>query len=419
MSNLALSGAICWEAETAGAYNPATLTGWAEPVDTWATDRVAVLESIDISGLTHDVLAPNRVTQYRNDGTPYILGVKGGSFKTKMYWTGHGSTMVGSPTINARENFIARAFGVAAALSATSSTTLTGGTAAVPTTTASGTFSAGSLCRIGALGDGDGDGQMYPVTTHTTTTLTLRGALNGAPVNGAVLYPVVQYAIPESPTGGAISGTRFLIQTANHQVKVRGAFPMQIVISGQNPGELPTIEITWGVSWWDYTSQTFPSTTSSAAAFFNPATTTNGSLNLQLVGTTTRALRDYRGLTITHTLGIVPREGPGGANLGQKIIGATRVPDDIQVEWTEDADAASATPGVPSLSLTSFYHIEFTGSSADGSAYGWAMPKACLMNRPTQRNEGGINVISPRFKAHTSTVTTSALTLAAIVYGEA
>lgn len=227
MSNLAMSGAICWEAET----------GWAEAVDTWSTDRVAVLDSVDLSGLTHDVLAPNRVTQDRNDGTQYIEGVKGGTFKTKMYWTGHGSTMVGSPTINARENFIARAFGVAAALSATSSTTLTGGTVTAPTTTASGTFTAGTLCRIGTLSDGDGDGQMYPITTHTTTTLTPRCALRGAPANGAVLYPVINYAVPESPTGGAIAGTRFLIQTANHQVKVRGAFPMSIVIAGQNPGE--------------------------------------------------------------------------------------------------------------------------------------------------------------------------------------
>lgn len=31
-----------------------------------------------------------------------------------------------------------------------------------------------------------------------TTSLTLRNALLGAPVNGAVLYPVVQYAIPEA-----------------------------------------------------------------------------------------------------------------------------------------------------------------------------------------------------------------------------
>src|SRR3990167_11410890 len=93
MSTPAVLGAISWEAESS----------WAEAVDTWATDRVAVLESVDISGLTRDVLEPNRVVQYRNDGTPYIEGVRGGSFKTKVYWTGHGPTMVGSPTIGAPE----------------------------------------------------------------------------------------------------------------------------------------------------------------------------------------------------------------------------------------------------------------------------------------------------------------------------
>jgi hypothetical protein len=259
---------------------------------------------------------------------------------------------------------------------------------------------------------------MYAITTHTTTTLTLRNALLGAPVNGAVLYPVVQYAVPESPTGGAISGTRFLLQTANLQYKIRGAFPMAIAISGLNAGELPTIEITWGVSWWDYTNQTFPSTTSSTAIAFNPGATCSGNLNVAAVGTTTSSPRSYRNLTLTHTLGVVPLEGPGGANPYQKIIGAMRTPDTIELEWSEEADAATTTPVLPLLALGTFLHVEFTGSTADGSAFGFAMPKACVASRPLQMNENGLNRLKIKLRAHTSTVTTSALTLSAIVYGE-
>ena len=409
MSNPAVLGAISWEAESS----------WAEAVDTWATDRVAVLESVDISGLTRDVLEPNRVVQYRNDGTPYIEGVRGGSFKTKVYWTGHGSTMVGSPTIGAHEDFIALAFGSAANLSASASTTLTGGTAAVPTTTASGTFDAGGLCRVGALGDGDGNGQVYAITTNVTTSLTLRGELDGAPANGAVLYPVVQFGVPESPTGGAITGTRFLIQTANYQVKARGCFPMSAVTTGLNPGELPMLEITWGVSWWDWANETFPTTTASVAGAFNPGAIANGSLNVQDVGTTTRATRSYRNLTLTHTLGVEPLKGPGGVSTNQVIVGAMRVPDTIELEWTEDAGAASTTPTIPGWALGTFKHVEFTGSVADGSVFAFACPRMCVATRPSQAADGNINRITAKLRAHTSTVTTNALTLSAIVYGSA
>lgn len=409
MANSPVLGAICWEAESS----------WAEAVDTWATDRVAILDSVDVSGLTHDVLEPNRVVQYRNDGTPYIEGKKGGTFRTKIYWTGHGSTMVGSPSIGAHENFKALAFGVAAAISATSSTTLTGGTAAVPTTTASGTFSAGGLCRVGTLGDQDGDGQMYAITTHTTTSLTLRTALRAAPANGAVLYPVVQYSVPEAPTTTAITGTRFLLQTANLQYKIRGAFPMSVAITGLNPGEVPMLDITWGVSWWDYANETFPRTTSSTALAFNPSAIAAGSLCMQDVGTTTRSERSYRNLTLTHTLGIVPQEGPGGVNPHQTIIGARRVPDNIEISWTEEADASTTTPVLPLLALGTFKHIEFSGGHTDGSAFGFAIPRACVMNRPLQEAGGPLNRLTIRLRAHTSAVTTNALTLSAITYGEA
>lgn len=409
MSNAAALGAICWEAESS----------FGEDQTTFATDRVAVLDAVDTSGLTHDVLEPNRVVQYMNDGTPYIEGVKGGSFKTKVYWTGHGSTMVGSPTIGAHETFLALALGSSADLSATSSTTLTGGTAAVPTTTASGTFDAGGLCRIGTLGDGDGDGQIHAITTHVTTSLTLRGAMRATPANGAVLYPVVQIYGPESPTGGAVTGTRFLLQTPNLQYECHGCFPTSMTITGLSPGELPTIEITWQVSWWRYSTATFPTTTASAAAAFNPAAIAAGSLNVQDVGTTTRNERTYRNLTLDIALGMVPLMGPGGVNANQVVVGARRIPTKYTLTYTEDADTTTATPVLPLYALGTFKHVEWTGSTADGSAIGFAMPKACVTNRPTQKADGSLNRLTITLRAHTSSVTTNNLTLAAFVMGSA
>lgn len=411
MANPSALGAICWEAESS----------WAEDVTTFATDRVAVLDRVDASGLTHEKLEPLRVVQYRNDGTPYILGTMGGSFKTRMWLTGHGSTMVGSPSIGAHENLLALAFGSSADLSASASTTLTGGTAAVPTTTASGTFDAGGLCRVGTLGDGDGDGQFYKIATHTTTTLTLIGALRGAPANGAVLYPVVQIYGPESPTSTAITGTRFLLQTANLQYECHGCFPMSVAFQGMNAGEAPSIEITWGVSWWRYSTATFPSAVTSTAASFNPGAIASGSLNIQDVGTTTRNERTLmRSVSLEHTLGIEVLTGPGGVNQYQKIIGARRTPDMVRLIVTEEADAATTTPVTPVYGTAStFKHIEWTGSTADGSAFGFAMPRACVTNVAVQKMDQNLNRLTTEYRGHTGSTTTSNLTLAAIVYGMA
>lgn len=179
------------------------------------------------------------------------------------------------------------------------------------------------------------------------------------------------------------------------------------------------LEITWGVSWWDYTSQTFPTTTASVGLAFNPGAVCSGNLNMAAVGTTTSSPRSYRNLTLTHTLGVVPLEGPGGANPYQKVIGAMRTPDTIEIEWTEESEAATATPSLPLLALGTFQHIEFTGSTADGSAFGFAMPRACVVNRPLQMADAELNRLKIKLRAHTSSVTTNALTLSAIVYGEA
>lgn len=420
MSNPSVLGAISWESETAGAFNPVANTGWGETTATFATDRMAITAPVDTTGLERAIMEPGRVVQYLQEGTPYIRTVDGGSFKTKLWLTGHGSTMVGSPTIAAHENLLARVFGSAAALSASASTTLTGGTAAVPTTTASGTFSAGSLCRIGALGDGRGNGQIHAITTHVTTSLTLRGAMGASPTNGDVLYPVVQLLGPEDPTSTAITGTRFLLQTANLQYECHGCFPMSYSITGLNPGEVPSIEVTWGVSWFKESTATFPSATASAAALLNPSPIAAGSWNVQASGTTTRSLRDYRGFSLDVTLGIEPQYGPAGANAYQKIIGARRTPNTIMVTWTENADAATLTPALSTLFTNgALLHGEFTGSTADGSVFGFACPRMCVTNYPIQEANGNINRMTIKCRAHTSTVTTNNLTLAALVIASA
>ncbi len=405
MSNPSALGAICYEAES----------GWAEDVTTFSTFRIPTRNAIDASGLEHAKEESGRTEQYRNAGSQHVLMTMGGSFKMDLDLTGHGSTMVGSPSLTARETLIGLVLGNAA-LSASASTTLTGGTAAVPTTTASGTFSAGGLCRVGTLGDTDGNGQMYAIGTHVTTTLTLLGALDGAPQNGAVLYPVAQMYPSSSPTSTSITGLRFLLQTANLQYECHGCYPMSVSFSGLSTGERPTMSITWGVSWWRYSTATFPSATSSDS--FLPAPVAAGSFNVQTVGTTTRNTRSIRNFSLEYTLGIEPLLGPGGVNAYQKVIGATRTNDSIKLSWTEDADAATTTPVLPGYgTATNSKHVEYTLSTIDGSAVGFKFPKVCISNVAVQKADGNLNRLTVEAMAYTGDTTTSALTLAALVLG--
>jgi len=416
VSNPSVLGAIEYEAET---------TTFGEDVTTFATHRLPIRGRVDVSGLKHDKVDAERVVQYRNDGTQWVLMTQGGTIKTLMDLPGHGATTAGSPTLDAIETFIGYVFGNVA-LSATASTTLTGGTASVPTTTASGTFSAGGLCVVGSLGDGRGDGQMYPIATHVTTNLTLLLALKGTPTNGDVLYPVAQIYPSEIPTNCGLVGSthpvstavgiRFRVLTANLRYELHGCYPTAISLSGFDPGGRPQIEITWAVSWWRYTTATFPSTVASNA--YNPAATAAGTIVVQDFGTVTRAARGARNFKVDYTLGMVALEGPGGANQFQKCVGCRRVPDKVKVSWTEDADAATTTPVLPGFgTATTFKHLMATYSTAIGSRVGMYFRRLAITNVALQKDDGNINRLMVEAEAQVSTTTTNDLTLSAFCMG--
>jgi hypothetical protein len=405
MSNAAVLGAIEYEAESA----------WGEDVTTFATHQLSHIGEIDVSGLTWAKEDPGRVENYRGGGSAWVKMAMGGSFKTKHDMV-RGVTMVGSPSISAFGTLWGIAVGNVA-LSAAASTTLTGGTAAVPTTTASGTFSAGGLCRVGALGDGDGNGQFYAIATHTTTTLTLIGAMDGAPVNGAVLYPVEQIYPSSSATATDITGTRFRFLSGNIGYEAHGCFPTAVEYSGDNTGERPQATITWGVSWWRHTATTLPSAVTSDR--YNPAVVAAGSFNFATVGTTTRTKYTIRNLSITHTLAVTPQMGPGGVNANQAIVGAKRSGHDtVGLSFTVDADAATATPAWHALATgTDSFHLEMTLSTSDATALGFKCPKVCITNIPVQKNEGGINRLAIEAQAYVGGTVTNDLTRAQIVWG--
>jgi hypothetical protein len=397
-------------------------TVFGEDVTTFATHRWPVVGMVDMSGIKHDKVDSARLVQRMQEQTEDIIGPQGGSFKVKLWLSGHGTTTVGSPTVDATETLIAYLFGNATGgnatgtLSAAASTTFTGGTALAPTTTASGTFAAGSLFVPGAKGDGRCDGQMNVVNTHITTALTPMIALPAAPTNGDVLLPCVNFCFPEDPTSAAcvFPGLRFRVRTANLAKELHGVYPMGLAIGGQNPGETPFLEATFGVSWWRYTATSGVSAVASNQ--YNPAPVAAGSFHVGVVGSTTRALKVYRDLKIDITYGMAPKMGPGSPSIYGACVGAQRIPSTIKATFKVDADTATATPALDGLftSGTALQLLATLNPSSPGSRVGWYMPNARVTGaRPVQLSSDKYNQLALEVTAGTGTTTTSDLTLSA------
>lgn len=400
---------LLWDDEASWGENVASMAG---------AKKLTIIEPIDVSGLTHEMIEPGRVQQYLQETTAGIPGVMGGSFSFKVYLCGHGSTTAGAITLSDLENLMGWVLGAVKSAPADGTTVNGGGSTTINVvTTASATFAAGQLFRVGAKGDAGADGQWNVVNTHTLTDLGTRVAFAAAPANAAVVYTAANVHTSEAASGSAISGYRFQIFTANHQYLCHGCFPTGITFAGLNPGEVPSATITIGVSWWEPTADTFPETT--ALTVHTPSPIAAGSFNLQTHGTTTRNALSIRSFDLAVQLGVAPLVGPDSTNAYQSIVGARRVPSTITATVTLDAGAASTTPTYPVAWLTnSAHHILYSMSTQNGSAMAVYLSRVFYRaQKPTQFDDGGLNRQRLTFGASTNNVTTSELTLSALRIG--
>lgn len=400
-----------------GAIRYATETTFGEDTDT-VSSRIPIIGRVNLDGLTQPMIDPGITKQRFNDGSQRILGAMGGSFTTEFMLTGAGASTSGAvPAATELITLLGYVFGNTAA-SASSGTTLTGGTAAAPTTTASGTFSAGAMCRVGALGDGDGEGQFYAISTHATTTLNLLTALQGAPVNGAVLYTGrMVYPYETVSTGTTIQSLKFQLHTANYQVLCHGCYPTAVSITGLSPGEQPKVSVTWALSWFEFKADTFPvSTTTDTTPGMTVAA---GSLFFNDVGTSTNArVTSLRQFELNITINHIPLMGTGGVNNYMAITGCRRLGISAQITITEDAEAATTTP-------TRFTHQQTDDNSRtnkhacyglntrNGGSWGIYAPNMRLAAEPVITEMNGVNVVKTVWDCLTGTTTTNDLTLSA------
>jgi len=358
-------GAVCYEAET----------NFGEAVTTYGT-RLNYLGQLDLGAIMREKLAPERAVQFRQEITPGINGIMGVEFSLRFWLHGHGSTANTTITLNDLETLLGKVFGNVGAAFSAANTTLSGtGTKAAPGTTAANGAVAGSLLPIGALNDGRGGHQFYGVVSHSSSVLTLMNELIGNPSNGDVVFNAANWWPSESPTSNDITSLRFRFQTANLEIEAHGVYPKAVTFAGLGTGETPSITITFGGAWWDYSIATFP--TALSVQTFSPAPVGAGSLFMNTQGVATRVVRSIRSFQLTYQLGVVELRGPGGVNAAQAIVGCKRVPDMITVEWIEDADAQTLTPDLPGKwDANTVFSVVYSCSTADGSSIAFKFPYA-------------------------------------------
>lgn len=388
-----------------------TESSWAENVTTF-TYQAALAAPVDLAGITQQILDPGRVTSRRNESSKGVLGPWSISYSTTHNLTGHGSTCAGAVSATQQARLLGHVLGGRDTTLA-AGTTLTGGTATVPTITTASGYAAGGMVRIGALGDGDGDGQFYAYSTHAASALNLLYALNGAPVNGAVVYsPELVYP---ADSGCTMTGMRHRFMSADLQFTVHGVFPTGISFSGLEPGGHPQYTINWSGSWAQPISTTFPGTEADQHNWQSPSA--GGSLFLQDYGTTTRATYGVRGFSLNYTLGMSPVMGGMGVNQYQTITGATRTKDTATVSLVLDGQGADATPQWwDAWGANTDQHLCYTLHSADGTAVGIYFRRLHWMgNRPSQSATNDRNTIPLNFQADIGATTTTDLTLSPVL----
>lgn len=404
MSRASVLGSFAYEEETLFGEDVATFT-----------NRMPVLDMIDASGLTQEKVDAARTIQYHGEYPFPLRGVKGGSFTTRFWLTGHGSSTAGATAMTSLGTLLGIVIGNGAVVAA-NGTTLTGSTDADTwATTASGTFTPGGVCFLGVAGDGDGEGLAYHITSHTGTAMEVKNAAKGAPVNTAVLYSA-ENIYPTAAPSAVAKTIRGQLLTGNQQYEVHGCWPMSITIVTE-VGQHPHVSITWGVAWWEEVSQTFPS--ADTMDEFTPAPFAGGNLFFQTFGTTTDASITFRSLTINLDLGIVPQRGPGGVNEFQDIIGAVRTPYTMTIDIVEDAETASATPTRPgqwdSDSVAKHGVLSFS-RAASGQRVAIAMKQMKFIGRRTvQSSTDGVNRFASQFRVCADTAGTNDITRAAFI----
>lgn len=410
-ANPAIKQQFLWEAET----------NWAEVVNTWANELLAI-SRIDLSGLEQPFFEMRPTIARAGGGILHRPGIKGGFITVEFEAGGHGAAPTGALTETDLWAFLRNYFGQGD--SAGVGTTADGTGTAVAFGAVAGTFAAGGICRVGTNDPKDAAGNGQPGVINTAPggggDITLYNALDGAPANGAVIYPVLQ--LYHELNDDAITGFRCAAPTANGGVRMRGCWIAGLEIVNLNPGEYPRWRARIGVSDWDLADISFPQSVGHDNKVGAPVS--GGSLHLQDLGTTTRNTYDFRELSVEFFMDLIPLHGPGGNDL-TTIRGVRRGGRrGAYLNFAVDKDAGSVNEWLTYHRVTPASQVYLRGVLAPNAVAGrctvFSFPKlkpAHDAKAPTMEEIDQLNRVRYRLETEETGVATTDLTNAPVVVG--
>lgn len=388
-----------------------------------AYDKVLQVRDVTLNpgSLVQPMIERGGVFSYMGDSEFAVQGAfLGGTLSFEMDLYGHGTTTAGALSETPLARLLGHVFGNSDATQVGGSATSTTDTDTLTSTNT--TLLEGGLIRIGVLGDAKAEGQ-GTVLADATNSYELMVAMPGTVTSGDAVY-ATQLIYPDvtnsnnhlTSTEAIFNNTlRFVVATGNQQWVCRGCACTSIELSGFNAGEIPKAKMTWTVAYWDDISVTFPSAT--ASADFAPAPVANGSFFYNTVGTTTRQTEPVRNVSFSIDHGMVPIIGQGGANTSQVIVGYVRTRSVPRLNFSVEAQAATATPAwgtwwEASPNTNTYRHILYTMSITDGRTVMLYMPRCRpIGNRMTQSDIEGLNYVPVSVEGRIGATTTNALTL--------
>lgn len=396
-------------------------SAWGEnSTSTTSAQTIPTTVMADLSKLGRMMLDAGRIVQYRNERPKMIPGPFEAEFTVEIEAIGHGSTTAGAVTATAAETLLGYAMGAVASPTGADGTTISG-TSSTDTSlnvaAASGLL-AGQIIFAGVKNDGRGDGQPAVVTSHGTSVVALKTALPAAmttaaeAVRTAIMVHTVESTCATQPL-------RMFIKTADTNWCLHGCFVKSLSFTGGAPGQIAKWQMTFGVSWLEPISATFPDTTTTAAWTTNAVPTAAGSVFMNAYGTATRSTLTARAISIGITLGIQPVMGYNGISTAQMIVGASRVPDDIKVSITVDAEGDSATPTWWTAWAANLRrHLLIAWSVGDTASLACYFPNLRWTGKqPTQMDFEGLNRVALEFEAGTDTTGATDLARSAMRWG--
>lgn len=393
-----------------GALSYATETNFGETTTTTGTRlRPIGAISCDVQQMGQKV---DILRQRPNEGVPYVRMPMGGSISFTLYITGLGASTLSTAPASALATFLGTVFGATAA-SHSAALTFSAGDATDPIGTSLSTVTPGSVIRCGVKADTRNDGQFVAVGASATTHLNPLTALGASPSNGDALY--CSRMVHGSQTAGTyetLTSHRFLVQYAQQQYLAHGCYPTSAEFA-IDVGGIPSIKLTFAVSWWETRSATFPSATS--VQDFGAAPVAGGSMFLAAVGTATRTTVVARSVSMSVGLNNMGEKGVGGYSEFQDVVGCSRGPATLGMEMVIDSETAGtdtygALFNVSENSRTNF-HALYTMSVGDGRSVAMYWPNLAAIEMPIQFDDGGVLRKRLKFEPQCGTVTTSDLTL--------